>query len=70
MPEKKYPAKLSDIPAHRRKDIEASLRWFLRFSPVDRIKISEYQWDEAQSYIQKFSIIKKWKQKKNSLSLK
>ncbi|MEW6525133.1 MAG: hypothetical protein AB1444_00530 [Spirochaetota bacterium] len=65
MPHKKYPQKLSDIPKNRQKDLEASILWFLRFSPVDRIKISEQHWDETQDYIQEFSLIKQWKQKKN-----
>jgi hypothetical protein len=64
MPQKKYPNKLSDIPKYKQRDIEASLQWFLRFSPADRIRISEKQWEESQQYIKKFSKINQWKQKK------
>lgn len=59
----KYPSSLKDIPKNRQNEMEANIRWFRRFPPLERLRISEREWEETQIFIKTYkgSI---WKQKK------
>lgn len=60
----KYPETLKDIPKWRQREIEENIRWFLRFTPTQRLEYIDREWEETQKFIEKYSIVNKWKAKK------
>ncbi len=60
-----YPKSLKDIPRWRRRELAENLEWFLRFSPVERLRYIDREWEETCTYIEKYSLVKRWKAKKN-----
>jgi hypothetical protein len=46
-----YPKTLKDIPLWRQRQLEEDLRWFLGFSPAQRLEIMDRPWEETQEWI-------------------
>jgi len=61
----KYPKSLKDIPLWRRRQLKEDLLWFSRFSPAERLKCIDREWDEIQEFIKKFGT-KKYETRKRS----
>jgi hypothetical protein len=53
-----YPKTLKDIPLWRQRQLEEDLRWFLRFSPAQRLECIDKEWKEIQKFIKKFGLKK------------
>jgi hypothetical protein len=53
-----YPRSLKDIPRWRQRQLEAELLWFSRFSPCERLRYIDQEWEEIQEFIKKFGIRK------------
>jgi hypothetical protein len=51
-----YPKSLEDISRERQEELERDIRHFLRFSPCQRIRYVEKEWDSLKGYIRKFGI--------------
>lgn len=49
-----YPKSLKDIPLWRQRQIEEDLLWFSRFSPCERLRYIDREWEEIQAIIKKF----------------
>jgi hypothetical protein len=60
-----YPKSLKDIPLWRRNELEENLLWFLRFSPTERLKYIEREWEETQEFIKRFGFKKYEKRERN-----
>jgi len=60
MPPKKivYPKSLKDIPPWRRRQITQDLLWFSKYSPCERLRYIDREWDEIQIFIKKFGLQK------------
>jgi hypothetical protein len=60
MPPKKivYPKSLKDIPPWRRRQITQNLLWFSKYSPCERLRYIDREWDEIQIFIKKFGLQK------------
>ncbi len=54
-----YPKTLKDIPLWRQRQLEEDLRWFLGFSPVERLECIDREWKEIQDFIKKFGLKKR-----------
>lgn len=52
----KYPKTLKDIPSWRQRQIEADLRWFLAFSPGQRLRWVDREWREIRDFIERFGL--------------
>jgi hypothetical protein len=53
-----YPKSLKDIPLWRRRQLAQDIRWFSRFSPVERLRYIDREWEEIQTFINKFGLIR------------
>jgi hypothetical protein len=53
-----YPKSLKDIPLWRQSQLTQDLLWFSRFSPVERLRYIDREWEEIQIFIQKFGLIR------------
>jgi hypothetical protein len=51
-----YPKFLRDIPSWRRRELTRDILWFSRYSPCERLKWADREWNEIQSYIKKFGL--------------
>ncbi len=51
-----YPKSLKDIPLWRQRQIKEDLLWFSRFSPCERLRYNDQEWEEIQQFIKKFGI--------------
>jgi len=51
-----YPKSLKDIPLWRRRELAQDLLWFSRFSPCERLRHIDREWEEIQEYIKKFGL--------------
>ncbi|MBM4307533.1 MAG: hypothetical protein FJ115_07000 [Deltaproteobacteria bacterium] len=51
-----YPKTLKDIPPWRQRQLEEDLRWFSKFSPVQRLEMMDREWEEIQDFIEKFGL--------------
>ncbi len=58
MPRKKiiYPKSLKDIPAWRQRQLAQDLLWFSKFSPCERLRYIDREWEEIQEFIKKFGL--------------
>jgi len=53
-----YPKSLKDIPLWRQSQLAQDLLWFSRFSPVERLRYIDQEWEEIQTFIDKFGLKK------------
>jgi hypothetical protein len=53
-----YPKSLKEIPLWRQRQLEENLSWFSKFSPTERLRYIEREWDEIQTFINKFGLKK------------
>ena len=51
-----YPKSLKDIPVWRRRQLTQDLLWFSKFSPCERIRYIDREWEEIQQFIKKFGL--------------
>ncbi len=51
-----YPKSLKDIPLWRQRQLEEDLLWFSKFSPTERLRYVDREWDEIQTFINKFGL--------------
>jgi hypothetical protein len=51
-----YPKSLKDIPLWRRRQLKEDLLWFSRFSPCERLRYIDQEWEEIQEFINKFGL--------------
>jgi len=54
-----YPKSLKDIPLWRQRQLTQDLLWFSKFSPVERLRYIDREWDEIQKFISKFGLKKR-----------
>jgi hypothetical protein len=56
MPHKKivYPKSLRDIPLWRQRQLTQDLLWFSKYSPTERLNYIDREWEEIQTFINKF----------------
>jgi hypothetical protein len=60
-----YPKSLKDIPAWRQRQLAQDLLWFSKFSPCDRLRYIDREWEEIQLFISKFGLKKDGARKRN-----
>ena len=60
-----YPKSLKDIPRWRQRQLAEDLLWFSRFSPCERLRYVDREWEEIQLFIDKFGIQKDGTGKRN-----
>lgn len=53
-----YPKSLKDIPSWRRREITQDLLWFSKYSPCERLRFIDQEWEEIQRFIKKFGLKK------------
>jgi len=53
-----YPKSLKDIPLWRQRQLEEDLLWFSKFSPVERLRYTDREWKEIQTFINKFGLMR------------
>jgi hypothetical protein len=51
-----YPKSLKDIPVWRQRQLAQDLLWFSKFSPVERLQYIDREWEEIQTFINKFGL--------------
>jgi hypothetical protein len=51
-----YPKSLKDIPLWRRRQITQDLLWFSKYSPCQRLRYIDREWEETQTFIKKFGL--------------
>ncbi len=51
-----YPKSLKDIPVWRQRQLAQDLLWFSTFSPNERIRYIDREWEEIQQFIKKFGL--------------
>lgn len=61
MPLKKivYPKSLKEIPLWRRRELEEEILWFSKFSPAERLRFIDREWEETQEFIKRFRFKKR-----------
>jgi len=60
-----YPKTLKDIPLWRQRQIAQDIRWFSRFSPVERLRYIDQEWEEIQEFINRFGLKKRGTRKRS-----
>jgi hypothetical protein len=60
-----YPKLLKDIPIWRQRQLAQDIRWFSRFSPVERLRYIDREWEEIQTFIDKFGLKKRGTRKRS-----
>jgi len=60
-----YPKSLKDIPLWRRRELTQDLLWFSKFSPCERLRYIDREWEEIQEYIKKFGLQNHGTRKRN-----
>jgi hypothetical protein len=53
-----YPKSLKDIPVWRQRQLARDLLWFSKFSPCERLRYIDREWEEIQTFINKFGFKK------------
>jgi hypothetical protein len=53
-----YPKSLKDIPVWRQRQLARDLLWFSKFSPCDRLRYIDREWEEIQTFVNKFGLKK------------
>jgi hypothetical protein len=51
-----YPKSLKDIPVWRQRQLAQDLLWFSKFSPCERLRYIDQEWEEIQQFINKFGL--------------
>ena len=51
-----YPKSLKGIPSWRQRQLAQDIRWFLKFSPAERLRYIDLEWEEIQIFINKFGL--------------
>ncbi len=51
-----YPKSLKDIPVWRQRHLAQDLLWFSKFTPCERIRYIDREWEEIQLFIRKFGL--------------
>ncbi len=51
-----YPKSLKDIPVWRQRQLAQDLLWFSKFSPVERLQYIDREWEDIQTFINKFGL--------------
>jgi hypothetical protein len=51
-----YPKSLKDIPVWRQRQLAQDLLWFSKFSPAERLKYIDREWQEIQAFINEFGL--------------
>ena len=62
-----YPKSLKDIPRWRQRQLEEDLLWFSKFSPAERLRYIDREWEDIQNFINKFGFKKNGTRKKGRL---
>jgi hypothetical protein len=60
-----YPKSLKDIPVRRQRQLARDLLWFSKFSPCERLRYIDREWEEIQTFINKFGLKKHAARKRN-----
>jgi hypothetical protein len=60
-----YPKSLKDIPVWRQRLLAQDLLWFSKFSPCERLRYIDREWEEIQIFINKFGLKKRGARKRN-----
>jgi hypothetical protein len=60
-----YPKSLRDIPLWRQNQLAQDLLWFSRFSPAERLRYIDREWEEIQTFIDKFGLKKRGTRKRS-----
>jgi len=53
-----YPKFLKDIPLWRRRQLEEHLLWLSKYSPSERLRYIDREWEDIQIFIKKFGLRK------------
>jgi len=53
-----YPKPLKDIPLWRQRQLAQDILWFSKFSPVERLRYIDREWEDTQVFINKFGLKK------------
>jgi hypothetical protein len=53
-----YPKSLKDIPSWRRREIDQDLLWFSKYPLSERLRFVDDEWEEIQTFINKFGLRK------------
>jgi hypothetical protein len=53
-----YPKSLKDIPLWRQRQLAQDLLWFSKFSPCERLRYIDREWEEIQTFIKRFGLKK------------
>lgn len=53
-----YPKSLKDIPLWRQRQLAQDILWFSKFSPCDRLRYIDQEWEEIQRFIDRFGLKK------------
>jgi hypothetical protein len=53
-----YPKFLKDIPIRQQRQLTQDLLWFSKFSPCERLRYIDQEWEEVQQFIKKFGLKK------------
>jgi hypothetical protein len=53
-----YPKSLKDIPLWRQRQLAQDILWFSKFSPVERLRYIDREWEDTQVFINKFGLKK------------
>jgi hypothetical protein len=51
-----YPKSLKDIPVWRQRQLAQDLLWFSKFSPCERLRYIDREWEEIQIFVNKFGL--------------
>jgi hypothetical protein len=60
-----YPKSLKDIPVWRQRQLAQDLLRFSKFSPCERLRYIDREWEEIQTFINKFGLKKHGARKRN-----
>jgi hypothetical protein len=60
-----YPKTLKDIPLWRQRQLTHDILWFSKFSPVERLRYIDREWEEVQTFINKFGLKKNGTRKRS-----
>ncbi len=60
-----YPKSLKDIPLWRRRQMTEDLLWFSKYSPCERLRYNDKEWEETQTFIKKFGLQKNGPRKRS-----
>jgi hypothetical protein len=62
-----YPKTLRDIPPWRSRQLAKDLLWFSRFSPCERLRYVDREWNDIQAFIERFGFRRHEDRKRNRI---